>query len=91
MIKCETCIYRKNCQFLAKHKKVEVIGCDAFVSEIELVTKIKWETVREFAKRLRDKACNHLVEYDEGGWSDKVSAVKIDEIDDLVKEMTGGD
>ena len=28
--KCETCLYKKNCQFLAKHKKTEVADCTAY-------------------------------------------------------------
>lgn len=79
-------------------KKIQQRQADLIIEErgrrYELASKIsvlKSEAIKEFAERLRDKACNHLVEYDEGGWSDKVSAVKIDEIDNLVKEMTGGE
>ena len=48
----------------------------------------KSEAIREFAEKLKEKSCNHLVEYDEGGWSERVSAVKVENIDSLVEEMT---
>lgn len=34
-MKCETCLYNKNCQFLAKHKKAEVTGCTAYENAAE--------------------------------------------------------
>ena len=58
---------------------------------IGILNKVKKQAIKEFAEKLKEKSCNHLVEYDEGGWSEKVSAVKVDEIDNLVKEMTGGE
>ena len=48
MIKCETCIYRKNCQFLATHKKAIVEDCTVFESEAEL----KKETAEEIFEML---------------------------------------
>lgn len=44
------------------------------------------KAVREFAEKLKEHSCN-LTEYDEGGWSDTVSAVKVKDIDRLVEGM----
>ena len=35
--KCETCLYNKNCQFLAKHKNVDVEGCSAYKNAADVV------------------------------------------------------
>lgn len=43
MIKCETCIYRKNCQFLATHKKAVVVDCETYSSEADLKNEITKE------------------------------------------------
>lgn len=53
--------------------------------EIDIET-VKSEAVREFAEKLKEHFCN-LTEYDEGGWSDTVSAIKVEDIDRLVEEM----
>jgi regulator of RNase E activity RraB len=45
---CEKCLYRNNCQFLATHKKAEVVGCDAFENE----SRLKAEVINEFVERL---------------------------------------
>ena len=44
------------------------------------------KAVREFVERLKEHSCN-LIEYDEGGWSDTVSAVKVEDIDRLLEKM----
>ena len=44
MTKCEKCLYRKNCQFLATHKNTTVEGCTAFESE----NNLKTEAIKEF-------------------------------------------
>lgn len=46
-MKCEKCLYRKNCQFLAKHPKADVDGCTAFESEAELREQIAREIFDE--------------------------------------------
>lgn len=45
---CEECLYRKNCQFLAKHKAV-VFGCTAFQSEADF----KRDAVDDFIERIK--------------------------------------
>lgn len=45
---CEKCLYRKNCQFLAKRKSCKVEGCTAFKSEKELIA----DTIRKMQERL---------------------------------------
>lgn len=74
MVKCEKCLYRKNCQFLSKSKKAIVEDCTVFKSEEEL----KSEAIKEFAERLKVKT----------SWCfSEVFVHK--EINNLVKEMTG--
>lgn len=34
---CENCLYNKNCQFLLKHKAIDVNGCTAFEDKSEWV------------------------------------------------------
>ena len=61
--------------------------CKKEFDNIEIdVETVKSEAVREFAEKLKEHSCN-LTEYDEGGWSDTVSAVKVEDIDRLVGEM----
>ena len=40
MDKCEKCLYKANCQFLATHKKAIVEGCTAFKSEADLRVEV---------------------------------------------------
>ena len=47
----------------------------------------KSEAIKEFAERLKEKR-RKLTEYDEGGWDMDVYAVSVDDIDNLVEEMT---
>lgn len=77
---CENCIYRKNCQFLAKHKKAEVIGCTAFVSEADFVKKAKAEAVREFSHKVIDYICEICVMPD-------IAIEMVNGIDNLTKEF----
>lgn len=85
-MKCENCLYRKNCQFIAKHKEVTIDDCTAFVDEIELITKIRTEAIKEFSKSLTQKM-HRLYEYDEGGWGSPVFVVEITDIDSVQEEM----
>jgi len=54
-MKCEKCLYRKNCQFLAKHKKAVVEGCTAFASEADL----KRETAKEIFEEIENALFNN--------------------------------
>lgn len=89
-MKCEHCIYRKNCQFLAKHKKVKVSGCTAFVSEVDFVKKAKAEAVREFAERLKEQAFECDISFGLGSQRIR-QAVAVDDIDNLVNELVKGE
>lgn len=95
-MKCEKCLYRKNCQFISKHhkfiseykkavieKSVIVTECTAFENEEEFKAKIKDEAIKEFAERLIDKA-EHIAT-----WSDGELAITISEIEDTAKELVG--
>jgi hypothetical protein len=53
MIKCETCIYRKNCQFLGKHKKAVVVDCEAYESEADLKTEVAKEIFNDLDEYLK--------------------------------------
>jgi hypothetical protein len=68
--------------------KVEVQRiCKKEFDNIEVdIEAVKFEAVKEFAEKLKEHSCN-LTEYDEGGWNDTVSAVKVEDIDRLVGEM----
>ena len=45
---CEKCLYRKNCQFLAKRKPCKVEDCTAFKSEKELIA----DTVLKYSEKV---------------------------------------
>ena len=45
---CEKCLYKANCQFLAKHRACKVESCTAFKSEKEL----KADTAKKMQERL---------------------------------------
>lgn len=81
---CEKCLYRKNCQFLATHKKVDVEGCTAFESEEDLRVSVKTEAYKEFAERLKEKATIPFGNL-------YVKRVLITDIDNLLKEMGCGE
>lgn len=49
----------------------------------------KSEAIREFAELLKKNA-QKFTEYDEGGWGCTVYAVKVEDIDNTVEEMTEG-
>ena len=53
---------------------------------VELKTT-KSDTIREFAERLKRKS-RRISEYDAGGWYMDIRAVTVEDIDNLVKEMT---
>ena len=75
-MKCETCLYRNNCQFLASHKTSIVEGCSAF----ESVNDLKLAVIQEFVEKL--KAAKIKPEFP---WDDFY--VTESAIDDIAKEM----
>lgn len=40
---CEKCLYRKNCQYLARHKSSNISGCTVFRSEADFKNEIARE------------------------------------------------
>lgn len=40
-IKCETCLYNKNCQFLAKHRNTIVEDCSAYKNAADVVEVVR--------------------------------------------------
>lgn len=76
---CEKCLYRKNCQFLAKQKPCKVEGCTAFKSEKEL----RADTVSE----IRARVAVHFGTYCE---KDQVKIADVFRlIDQIAREMEG--
>jgi len=55
---CKNCLYRKNCQFLAKHKNAAVENCTAFKSEAEYAAEIKKYVVKEFLEHMANEYSN---------------------------------
>lgn len=45
IVKCETCLYNKNCQFLGVHKNAVVEGCTAYKNAADVAEVIhgRWE------------------------------------------------
>ena len=39
--RCETCLYNKNCQFLAKHRKAIVTGCTVYRNAADVVAVVR--------------------------------------------------
>jgi len=79
---CKNCLYRKNCQFLAKHKNAVVENCTAFKSEVEYIANIKSEAIKEFAEKLKQKISKPWY------YLAQIVFVKED-IDELVRETVG--
>lgn len=82
MIKCEKCLYRKNCQFLATHKNTTVEGCTAFKSESDL----KAEAFKEFADLAIKKIYENVTPIPQQRYLVKMC---IEEIENTKKEMVG--
>lgn len=53
MEKCETCIYRKNCQFLGRHSKTVVAECTAYESEAALKREVAKEIFNDLDEYLK--------------------------------------
>jgi hypothetical protein len=82
MIKCEKCLYRKNCQFLATHKNTIVEGCTAFESENDL----RIEAAKEFADLAIKRICENVTPIPQQRYLIKMC---IEEIENTKKEMAG--
>jgi hypothetical protein len=85
---------------LIKRQKAEIERLESKVNRLKqydeerdirlharLTATARTEAIKEFAERLKSKT-RKLTEYDEGGWDMDVYAVSVDDIDNLVKEMT---
>lgn len=53
---CGDCLYRKNCQFLARVKPSKVEACTAFVSDPGFILRENIKEYEEFAKELENHA-----------------------------------
>ena len=86
MIKCETCIYRKNCQFLAKHRKAIVEDCTAFESEAELKNKTAkeiFDALDEYIKTWKAESVKRI-QYDKTNYY-QGKAVAADQIMNFIR------
>lgn len=89
---CKNCLYRKNCQFLAKHKNAVVENCTAFKSEVEYIANIKSEAIKEFADKLKEIAGSSVaVNNGQEIYETKCYNIMAYKLDDLVKEMRCGE
>ena len=81
-MKCEKCLYRKNCQFLAKYKKADVDGCTAFESEKDM----RWRIAREIFADIE----KHRRKVQSSDWSGEFwdYAVLLNDIEKLEKKYT---
>ena len=50
IVKCETCLYNRNCQFLATHKNAVIEGCTVYknAADVVEVKHGKWINVQDF-------------------------------------------
>ena len=48
IVKCETCLYNKNCQFLASHRNTAVEGCTAYKNYDDVVEVIRCKECQYF-------------------------------------------
>lgn len=77
----------KNLQELYREEQAKVeTAKQKVIDAFKKLNTAKSEAVKEFAEKLKEHSCN-LTEYDEGGWNDTVSAVKVENIDRLLEEM----
>lgn len=88
-MKCEKCLYRKNCQFIATHKNIIVDECTNFKSEEE----IKLEAIKEFAEQLKGLSieCDITVGYGKPYYADVVTVMAIDNCVEEISELPKAD
>lgn len=97
---CKSCRYRcehvNQCTLSLKTDALDLINRQK--AEIEILNEKerilifqlyeeREKAIKEFAERLKVETIS-FVEYDEGGWGERVTAVKTSSIDNLVEEMT---
>lgn len=71
---------------LVNRQKAEI---ERYADIGKMYSEVRAEAIREFADRLKRKS-RLISEYDAGGWYMDIRAVKAEDIDNLVKEMTEG-
>lgn len=64
-IKCETCLYNKNCQFLAEHRNTIVEDCSAYKNAADVVEVVHGEWVRDIGSygRIKCSRCEWTKPY----------------------------
>jgi hypothetical protein len=89
-MKCKKCLYRANCQFLAKHKCAEVEGCTAFKDAADFVEVVRCEKcVHKVDYKGRVMCGRRAIKYD-GGWAG-LKATDNDHFCSYVKRKDGAE
>lgn len=84
---CLDALYRRSINLISR-KKTEIERLKkGWRADVVETANAKSEAIREFAELLKKNA-QKFTEYDEGGWGCTVYAVKIEDIDNTVEEMT---
>lgn len=73
---------------LINRQKAEIESKNRQIEELVSFQRFcERKAIKEFAKRLKRKT-RKFTEYDDGGWDSTVCVVKVEDIDNLVKEIT---
>lgn len=48
IVKCDTCLYNKNCQFIATHKNTVVEGCTSYKDTTDIIGVIRCKECKYF-------------------------------------------
>ena len=59
---CENCLYKRNCQYLAKHHHSIIDSCTAFKSEADLRAEVAMEIFEEIEKYVEVALMNGHIE-----------------------------
>lgn len=81
-MKCENCIYSKNCQFLATHKRANVEECTAFEDKYQLYKNGYNAALKDLTEALKEHAHLYNLETYHSFY-----AIDIEYIDDIVEEL----
>lgn len=51
LVKCATCLYNKNCQFIGTHKNTIVEGCTAYKDATNMVEVVRCKNCEQFMQQ----------------------------------------
>lgn len=90
IVNCGCCMngLMKRAHDLINRQKAEIERKNIQIGELVSFQRFcERKAIKEFAKRLKRKT-RKFTEYDDGGWDSTVYVVKVEDIDNLVKEIT---